>query len=246
MQANCRSSCLVPMVLIWHLNYGVDGLAMTMWRHSWGRVRRRSRRLWSVSRNWSIEALLRHTDSNKDHGPSVTAILDALQGTMGHERAREMEKQYLYSPLLAVGTAIAALGMALTGNHLCFMFSLRLLNEGTTQAAKVDISVGLERTKGGEGVRSLGCYVFEQWMRSDIRNVHELGKIRYSADEEGGWERSKRRTGGHDSRLSSLFGFFRLLAIQRPGSVNWVNISVCTAVENFGGCFTNAKFSMRG
>ena len=171
MQANCRSSCLVPMVLIWHLNYGVDGLAMTMLRHSWGRVRRRSRRLWSVSRNWSIEALLRHTDSNKDHEPSVTAILDALQGTMGHKRAREMEKQYLYSPLLAVGTAIAALGMALTGNHLCFMFSLRLLNEGTTQAAKVDISVGLERTKGGEGVRSLGCYVFEQWMRSDIRVI---------------------------------------------------------------------------
>lgn len=129
MQANGRSSWLAPTVLIWHLNYGVDGLAVTMMTHSGARVRRRSRSLWSVSRNWSIEALLRHTDSSKDHEASVTAILDAFARHDRTRRAKGMENQYLYSPLLAVGTAIAALGMALTRNHLCSLFLLRFLDE---------------------------------------------------------------------------------------------------------------------
>ena len=92
MQANCRSSCFVLTVLIWHLNYGVDGLAMTTLRHSWARVRRRSRRLWNVSRSWSIEALLRHTDSNKDHKLSVTAILDAFARHDGTRKSQGNEK----------------------------------------------------------------------------------------------------------------------------------------------------------
>lgn len=72
------------------------------------------------------------------------------------------------------------------------------------------------------------------------RNVHELGKIRYSADEEAGWERSKRRkvlTTHGSLRFSESFAFWQFRDLDQSTG------SICTAVENFGGCFTNAKLA---
>ena len=146
MQANGRSSCLVPTVLI-RLNYGVDGLAMTMLRHSWARVRRRSRRLWSVSRNWSIEALLRHTDSSKDHEPSVTAILDAFAR---HDGTRKSQGNGKSVPLFAASCSWHSHCGSWDGSYVkpsLFYVFAETSGQGTRQAAKVDDSDGLERTK---------------------------------------------------------------------------------------------------
>ena len=62
---------------MWHPYHDDDGLAAKKSRRYWA-CARKNRRLSSVSRNLSIEVLLRHTDSGNDQIASVMCPLDAL------------------------------------------------------------------------------------------------------------------------------------------------------------------------
>lgn len=81
-------------------------------------------------------------------------------------------------------------------------------------------------------------------MKSDIRVIETcMNSETDSADEEGGWQRSKRRTvvTTHGSlHLSESFAFWQ------SRDPDQSNRSIYTAVKIIGGCFTNAKKSMRG